>query len=80
MAHGSSAGDVFPGDARAISPGPKRRRSDRDDCDFPPEQVLRRTPDFRIEEAKLRPTPAMVAGYAQVPFVFAPGRKPGGPR
>jgi hypothetical protein len=37
-------------------------------------------PDFRIEEARLRPTPAMVAGYAQVPFVFAPGRKAGGPR
>jgi len=36
-------------------------------------------PDFRIEEARLRPTPAMVAGYAQVPFVFAPGRRAGGP-
>jgi cytochrome P450 len=46
------------------------------------ERILRRLPDFRIEEAGLRPTlmPAVVAGYAHVPFVFTPGKKVGGPR
>jgi len=45
-------------------------------------QILRRLPDFRVEEAGVRPTlvPGVVAGYAHVPFVFAPGRKVGGPR
>ena len=44
-------------------------------------QILRRMPDFRVEEAGLRPTltPAVVAGYAHAPFVFAPGKKAGGP-
>ncbi|HTV58953.1 MAG TPA: cytochrome P450 [Verrucomicrobiae bacterium] len=43
-------------------------------------QILRRMPDFRVEEAGLRPTlvPVVVAGYTRVPFVFAPGRKVGG--
>ncbi len=45
-------------------------------------QILRRIPDFHVEETGLRPTlmPAVVAGYAHVPFVFAPGKKVGGPR
>lgn len=45
------------------------------------EQILRRIPDFRVDEAGLRPTltPAVVAGYVRVPFVFAPGKKVGGP-
>ena len=46
------------------------------------EQVLSRMPDFRVEEAGLRPSPvpAVVAGYEHVPFVFTPGKKVGGPR
>jgi CRP-like cAMP-binding protein len=46
------------------------------------EQILSRMPDFRVEEAGLRPSPvpAIVAGYEQVPFVFMPGKKVGGPR
>ena len=45
-------------------------------------QILRRMPDFRVEEAGLQPTPvpAMVAGYAQVHFTFTPGKRLGGPR
>jgi cytochrome P450 len=45
------------------------------------EQVLNRMPDFRVEEAGLRPSPrpAIVAGYEHVPFVFMPGKKVGGP-
>jgi len=46
------------------------------------EQILSRMPDFRVEEAGLRPSPvpAVVAGYEHVPFVFMPGEKIGGPR
>jgi cytochrome P450 len=46
------------------------------------EQILRRMPDFRIEETGLRPSPvpATVAGYEHVPFTFTPGGKVGGPR
>ena len=46
------------------------------------EQILSRMPDFRVEEAELRPSPApaVVAGYEHVPFVFMPGKKVGGPR
>ncbi len=46
------------------------------------EQILSRMPDFRVEEAGLRPSPvpAVVAGYEHVPFVFMPGKKVGGPR
>src|ERR1700722_12084774 len=46
------------------------------------EQILSRMPDFRVEEAGLRPSPvpAVVAGYEHVPFVFTPGKKVGGPR
>jgi cytochrome P450 len=46
------------------------------------ERILSRMPDFRIEEAGLRPSPvpAIVAGYEHVPFVFTPGKKMGGPR
>jgi cytochrome P450 len=46
------------------------------------EQMLTRIPDFRVEEAGLRPSPApaIVAGYEHVPFVFMPGKKVGGPR
>ena len=46
------------------------------------EQILSRMPDFRVEEAGLRPSPvsAIVAGYEHVPFVFTPGKKVGGPR
>jgi cytochrome P450 len=46
------------------------------------EQILSRLPDFRVEEAGLRPTaaPGVVAGYEHVPFVFMPGKKVGGPR
>jgi cytochrome P450 len=46
------------------------------------EQILSRMPDFRVEEAGLRPSPAppVVAGYEHVPFVFMPGKKIGGPR
>jgi cytochrome P450 len=46
------------------------------------EQILRRMPDFRVEEAGLRPSPApaMLAGYEHAPFVFTPGTKVGGPR
>jgi cytochrome P450 len=46
------------------------------------EQILSRMPDFRVEEAGLRPSPvpAIVAGYEHVPFVFMPGKKVGGPR
>jgi cytochrome P450 len=38
------------------------------------EQLLRRIPDFRIDEAGLRPTakPGVVAGYTHAPFVFTP--------
>jgi cytochrome P450 len=46
------------------------------------EQILRRMPAFRVEEAGLRPSPApaMLAGYEHAPFVFTPGTKVGGPR
>ena len=46
------------------------------------EQMLTCIPDFRVEEAGLRPSPApaIVAGYEHVPFVFMPGKKVGGPR
>ncbi len=46
------------------------------------EQILSRMPDFRVDEAGLRPSPApaIVAGYEHVPFVFTPGKKIGGPR
>ena len=46
------------------------------------EQILSRMPDFRVEEAGLRPSPvpAIAAGYEHVPFVFMPGKKVGGPR
>jgi cytochrome P450 len=46
------------------------------------EQILSRMPDFRVEEAGLRPSPvpAIVAGYEHVPFVFMLGKKVGGPR
>ena len=46
------------------------------------EQIRSRMPDFRVEEAGLRPSPvpAIVAGYEHVPFVFTPGKKVGGPR
>ena len=45
------------------------------------EQILSRMPDFRVEEAGLRPSPipAVVAGYEHVPFVFMPGKPVGGP-
>ena len=41
------------------------------------EQILSRLPDFRVEEAGLRPSPvpAIVAGYEHVPFVFVPGKR-----
>jgi cytochrome P450 len=44
--------------------------------------ILSRMPDFRVEEAGLRPSPVsvVVAGYEHVPFVFTPGKKVGGPR
>jgi cytochrome P450/enoyl-CoA hydratase/carnithine racemase len=44
-------------------------------------QILKRIPDFRVQEAGLQPTliPVVAAGYAHVPFVFTPGRKVGGP-
>ena len=40
-------------------------------------QILRRIPDFHVEEAGLQPTlmPAIAAGYTHVPFTFAPGQK-----
>jgi hypothetical protein len=46
------------------------------------EQILSRMPDFRVEEAGLRPSPvpAVVSGYEHVPFVFMPGKKVGDPR
>ena len=46
------------------------------------EQMLRRMPDFLVEEDELRssPVPAVVAGYERVPFTFPPGKKAGGPR
>jgi cytochrome P450 len=46
------------------------------------EQILSRMPDFRVEEAGLRPSPvpAIVAGYEHVPFVFRPRKKVGRPR
>ena len=46
------------------------------------EQILSRMPDFRVEEAGLRPSPVPinVAGYEHVPFTFMPGKKAGGPR
>jgi cytochrome P450 len=46
------------------------------------EQILSRMPDFRVEEAGLRPSPvpAIAAGYELVPFVFKPGKKVGGAR
>jgi cytochrome P450 len=46
------------------------------------ERILSRMPDFRVEEAGLRPSPVpvIVAGYEHVPFVFMPGKKVGGPR
>jgi len=46
------------------------------------ERILSRMPDFRVEEAALRPSPApaTVAGYEHVNFVFTPGKKLGGPR
>jgi cytochrome P450 len=46
------------------------------------EQILRRIPDFHVEEAGLRPSPvpAVAAGYEHVPFAFIPGKKLGGPR
>ena len=46
------------------------------------EQILSRMPDFRVDEAGLRPSPvpAKVAGYEHAPFVFMPGKKVGGPR
>ena len=46
------------------------------------ERILSRMPDFRVEEAGLRPSPAPanVAGYVHAPFVFTPGKKVGGPR
>jgi hypothetical protein len=39
-------------------------------------------PDFRVDEAGLRPSPAPAnaAGYAHAPFVFTLGKKFGGPR
>ena len=39
-------------------------------------------PDFRVDEAGLRPSPVsiIVAGYEHVPFVFTPGEKAGNPR
>jgi cytochrome P450 len=45
------------------------------------EEILSRMPNFRVEEAGLRPSPvpAVVAGYEHVPFVFKPGKKVGGP-
>jgi cytochrome P450 len=45
-------------------------------------QILSRMPDFRVEEAGLRPSPVsvVVAGYEHVPFVFMPGKKVGAPR
>ena len=45
------------------------------------EQILSRMPDFQVEEAGLRPSPApaIVAGYEHVPFTFTPGKKVGGP-
>ena len=46
------------------------------------EQILSRMPDFRVDEAGLRPSPgpAVVDGYEHVPFVFMLGKKVGGPR
>ena len=46
------------------------------------EQILSRMPDFRVEEAGLRPlpVPAIAAGYEHVPFVFKSGKKVGGAR
>ena len=46
------------------------------------QQILSRLPDFRVEEAGLRPSPApgALAGYEHVPFTFMPGIKVGGPR
>ena len=45
------------------------------------EPTLSRMPDFQVEEAGLRPSPApaFVAGYEHVPFTFTPGKKVGGP-
>ena len=39
------------------------------------ERILSRMPDFRVEEAGLRPSPvpAVVAGYEPAPFVFTRG-------
>ena len=46
------------------------------------ERILRRMPDFRVEEGGLRcsPVPINVAGYEHVPFTFTPGKKVGDPR
>jgi cytochrome P450 len=46
------------------------------------ERILSRMPDFRVEEAGLRPSPVLAnaAGYEHAPFVFTPGKKVGGPR
>jgi len=46
------------------------------------EQILKRIPDYRIDEAGLKPSPVsgVVFGYEHVPFVFTPGGKVGGPR
>jgi cytochrome P450 len=44
-------------------------------------QMLSRMPDFRVEQAVLRPSPVPinVAGYEHVPFTFTPGKKLDGP-
>ncbi|MGE0385966.1 MAG: cytochrome P450 [Gammaproteobacteria bacterium] len=45
-------------------------------------EILKRLPDFRIDEANLHPSPVsgIVFGYESVPFTFTPGRRRGGPR
>ncbi|MGE0387443.1 MAG: cytochrome P450 [Gammaproteobacteria bacterium] len=45
-------------------------------------EILKRLPDYRIDEAHLHRSPVagIVFGYESVPFTFSPGRRLGGPR
>ena len=46
------------------------------------EKILRRMPDYQIDEAGLKPSPVtgVVFGYEHAPFSFTPGKRVGGPR
>ncbi|MGE0385963.1 MAG: cytochrome P450 [Gammaproteobacteria bacterium] len=45
-------------------------------------EILKRLPDYRVDEANLHRSPVagIVFGYESVPFTFAPGKRKGGPR